>query len=190
MTKSIVIKTERLILRQWIPEDLEPFARLNADPLVREYFSSILTKEKSDLSAKLISDEIDKNGYGFWAISVPNVSDFVGFVGIRPVDFESHFTPAVEIGWRLAHEFWGKGYATEGAIASLKYGFEMLNLDEIVAFTAVANARSRNVMEKIGMHRSVEDDFDHPQLNVNDKLKRHVLYRIKKQEWNNVYDTR
>lgn len=190
MMKEKVITTDRLILRQWRLEDLEPFARLNADPLVREYFSSTLNKQESDRVAKLISDEIDKNGYGFWAISVPHVSDFVGFVGIRPVDFESHFTPAVEIGWRLAHEFWGKGYATEGALAALKHGFQVLKLDEIVAFTAVANARSRNVMEKIGMHRSVDDDFDHPQLAVDDKLRRHVLYRIQRKDWESQYNTR
>jgi len=190
MTKPFVIKTNRLVLRHWKPEDLGPFAMLNADPLVREYFSSTLNRQESDRIAKLISDEIDKNGYGFWAISVPHVSDFVGFVGIRPVDFEAHFTPAVEIGWRLAHEFWGKGYATEGATAALKYGFQTLNLDEIVAFTAVANARSRNVMQKIGMHRLAEDDFDHPQLAVDDKLRRHVLYRIRRKDWEGKYDTR
>lgn len=139
-----------------------------------------MNRQESDRIAKLISDEIDKNGYGFWAISVPNVSDFVGFVGIRPVDFEAHFTPAIEIGWRLAHEFWEKGYATEGALAALAHGFQILKLDEIVAFTAVANARSRNVMEKIGMHRSADDDFDHPQLAVDDKLRRHVLYNSTK----------
>ncbi len=183
MMKEKVITTNRLILRPWIPEDIEPFAKLNADPLVREYFSSILNRKESDHVAKFISDEIEKNGYGFWAVSAPQISDFIGFIGIRPVDFESHFTPAVEIGWRLAREFWGNGYATEGATAALKYGFQTLNLDEIVAFTAVANARSRNVMEKIGMHRSPEDDFDHPQLAVDDKLRRHVLYRIQRKEW-------
>jgi 3-dehydroquinate dehydratase/shikimate dehydrogenase len=185
--KEKVITTDRLILRQWRSEDLEPFARLNADPLVREYFSSTLNRQESDRIAKLISDEIDKNGYGFWALSVPHVSDFVGFVGIRPVDFESHFTPAVEMGWRLAHEFWGRGYATEGALAALKYGFQRLKLDEIVAFTAVANARSRNVMEKIYMHRSIDDDFDHPQLALDDPLRRHVLYRIRRTDWESYH---
>ena len=178
MSQEKIIKTDRLIFRQWLEKDLEPFAKLNADPLVREFFSSLLTREESDHQIKQFSEDIVKNGYGFWAVSAPGVSDFIGFIGLSPVNFESHFTPAVEIGWRLAHEFWGKGYATEGAKAVLKYGFEILQLDEIVALTAINNKRSRRVMEKIGMHHNPKDAFDHPRVPLNNKLRRQALYRI------------
>jgi len=178
MSEENVIITDRLVLRQWVQEDLEPFAKLNADPLVREFFPNILTREQSDRYVEEIADEIEQLGYGVWAVSAPGVADFIGFIGLSPVDFNAHFTPAVEIGWRLAREFWGKGYATEGANAVLQYGFETLGLDEIVSFTAEGNLRSRKVMEKIGMHRTPEDDFDHPNVAVGHKLRRHVLYRI------------
>lgn len=180
MSHEKIIKTDRLIFRQWVEKDLKPFAELNADPLVREYFPSLLTREESDRQVKQFSEEISKNGYGFWAVSAPGVSDFIGFIGLSPVNFESYFTPAVEIGWRLAHEFWGKGYATEGAKAVLKYGFEILQLNEIVALTAINNTRSRRVMEKIGMHHNPKDDFDHPRAPLNNKLGRQALYRIQR----------
>jgi 3-dehydroquinate dehydratase / shikimate dehydrogenase len=173
------IETERLILRQWRASDFEPFAKMNKDPRVREFFSSISTEEESNKSAKILSTSIEERGWGFWAVSVPNVSEFIGFIGLQPIPFTAHFTPAVEIGWRLAYDFWGFGYATEGAKAALRYGFEELNLEEIVSITTVANMRSRNVMEKIGMTHVPEDDFDHPNLPDGHNLKRHVLYRIK-----------
>jgi 3-dehydroquinate dehydratase/shikimate dehydrogenase len=182
MQKEEIIKTERLILRPWREEDLKSFAQLNKDPRVMEYFPSLLTRQESDRLAKEFAHFLEENGWGFWAVSAPEVADFIGFIGIEPVDFSSHFTPAVEIGWRLAHNFWGRGYATEGAQAALRYGFEKLNLKEIVSFTAVANQRSRNVMERIGMHHDPEDDFDHPKLPREHQLSRHVLYRIKVQD--------
>ena len=178
-----VIKTDRLILRPWLKEDFEPFAKLNADAVVREYFSSTLVREESDASAKVISDAIEQNGWGFWAVSCPGVADFIGFIGLSQVPFTAHFTPAVEIGWRLAHEFWGRGYAPEGAQAALKYGFETLNLSEIVSFTTVTNERSQKVMRKIGMHHTPQDDFDYPKLVAGHPLIRHVLYRTQKDEW-------
>lgn len=179
----MIIKTKRLILRPWKEEDFAPFAKLNADPRVREYFPSIPSRKESDESARIISSEIEKNGFGFWAVSCPGVSDFIGFIGLAQVPFTAHFTPAVEIGWRLGFEFWGQGYATEGAQAALQYGFEKLNLDEIVSFTPVANKRSQNVMRKIGMHHASEDDFDHPNIHDGHPLRRHVLYRIQKKEF-------
>ncbi len=179
----MIIKTNRLILRPWKEEDFVPFAKLNADPRVREYFPSISSRKESDESARVISSEIEKKGFGLWAVSCPGVSDFIGFIGLTHVPFTAHFTPAVEIGWRLAHEFWGRGYATEGAEACLKYGFERLNLDEIVSFTTVSNERSQNVMRKIGMHHTKDDDFDHPKIAEGHPLRRHVLYRIQKTEF-------
>ncbi len=176
------LKTERLVLRPWCQEDLEPFAKLNADPFVMEYFPKTLAKEESDQWGERMKAKIEEKGWGFWAVSIPGIADFIGFIGLNFVDhafLPVHFTPAVEIGWRLAFDYWGKGYATEGAKACLKYGFETLNLSEIVSFTAVRNMRSRRVMEKIGMHRDEKDDFDHPKLPEGHPLKRHVLYRKK-----------
>lgn len=177
-----IIKTERLFLRQWKVEDLEPFAQLNADTRVREYFPSILSKEESDASVKIMSEHIEKCGWGFWAASLIETGEFIGFIGLEDVHFSApfnQFKPAVEIGWRLAFNHWGKGYATEGAKAVLQYGFNILNLEEIVSFTAVQNMRSRHVMEKIGMCRDEFDDFDHPNVTDDHPLKKHVLYKIK-----------
>jgi len=175
---SMTIKTERLLLRPWKEEDLEPFARLNADPRVREYFPGLLNRQESDASVKLMSNHIERCGWGFWAASLIETGKFIGMIGLEDVYFQAHFTPAVEIGWRLGFDHWGKGYATEGAKAALQYGFETLDLKEIVSFTAVQNIRSRRVMERIGMHRDPVDDFDHPKLPEGHPLRRHVLYRI------------
>ncbi|MFZ4773448.1 MAG: GNAT family N-acetyltransferase [Chlamydiia bacterium] len=177
-----MIHTERLVLRPWREEDLEPFARLNADPRVREYFLSLLTREESDQSVKLMQGHIERLGWGFWAASIKETGEFIGMIGLEEVYFSVPFVPAVEIGWRLAHEHWGKGYATEGAKAALHYGFETLNLNEIVSFTALENQRSRQVMERIGMSHSPEEDFDHPRVPDGHPLKRHVLYRISREE--------
>lgn len=181
-----VIKTERLVLRQWCEDDLEPFAKLNADPRVMEYFPSILSHQESDDLAKRLSAKLKEQGWGLWAVSVPGLSDFIGFIGLSEPSFSAHFTPAVEVGWRLAYDFWGQGYATEGALEALKYGFETLNLNQIVSFTAVANQRSRHVMEKIGMHHDLKDDFDHPKLPEGHLLKKHVLYRMNHNEWRDL----
>lgn len=180
-----MIKTARLILRPWRPEDFVPFAKMNADPRVREYFPSVLTREESDEFAQCFSDQIEKDGWGFWAVSVPSVAEFIGFIGLKtvPEGLLPHLTSAVEIGWRLVYEYWGKGYATEGAEAALKYGFQELHLNEIVAFTAVDNNKSRRVMEKIGMTYESKDDFNHPKVPEGHKVSRQVLYRLQRQEW-------
>lgn len=175
---AMLIQTERLRLRSWKESDLKPFAVMNADPKVREYFPSVLTSEQSDADVAAIQNEINKKGFGFWAIELVHGGDFIGFCGLHDVSLQSHFTPCVEIGWRLAVPYWGRGYATEAAQAALQYGFEKLILPEIVALTAVANWRSRRVMEKIGMHRNPKDDFDHPNIADGHPLRRHVLYRI------------
>lgn len=180
---DLIIKTERLVLRPWKDADFAPFARLNADSRVMEYFPGILTQEESDQFAKRICTAMKQQGWGLWAVSVPNVSDFIGYIGLAPVNFAADFTPAVELGWRLAYDFWNKGYATEGAMEALKYGFETLQMDEIVSFTAIQNKRSQKVMEKIGLTHYPEEDFDHPKLTEGHWLRRHVLYRIKQNEW-------
>lgn len=158
----VFIATDRLILRPWRQEDLPSFAALNADAKVMEYFPSVLNQKESNDLAKRISTTLEEQGWGLWAVSVPGVAEFIGFIGLAKPTFEAHFTPAVEVGWRLASPFWGKGYATEGALACLNYGFETLNLDEIVSFTTIQNMRSRAVMKRIGMHHDPKDDFDNP----------------------------
>jgi 3-dehydroquinate dehydratase/shikimate dehydrogenase len=181
-----IIRTKRLILRPWKETDLAPFAALNADPRVREFFGGLLNRQESDQSAKGTSDHITKYGWGFWAASLIESGEFIGFIGLEDVLFKAHFTPAVEIGWRLAYNHWDKGYATEGATAALQYGFETLGLDEIVSFTTVKNLRSRRVMEKIGMHHDPKDDFDHPKLPDQHPLSRHVLYRLDQKTWKSL----
>lgn len=184
--KKMTIETKRLILRPWTEEDLEPFAQMNADARVREFFPGMLSRQESDASVEIFSEHIENCGWGLWATSLAETGEFIGFIGIQKVNFSAPFnqkSPAVEIGWRLAFKHWGKGYATEGALAALKYGFETLGLEEIVSFTAVANQRSRHVMEKIGMHHRPEEDFDHPKIAEGHPLRRHVLYRLKKTMW-------
>jgi RimJ/RimL family protein N-acetyltransferase len=174
----ICLTTARLRLRPWRPEDLPRYAAMNADPRVREYFPKVLTAEESDREAARIAAHFHEHGFGFWAVEAVGVTDFAGFVGLAIPGFEAHFTPCVEIGWRLAVEHWGRGYATEAARAALDCGFQRLGLKEIVAFTVPPNRRSRRVMERLGMTWSVADDFDHPRLPPGHPLRRHVLYRV------------
>lgn len=175
-----MIETERLILRQWRAEDFAPFGQMNADPVVMEYFPKLLSREESDGFAAKFKGLIEKNGWGLFAVEIKETGEFIGFVGLNPVDYDTPFTPAVEIAWRLARPYWGKGYATEAAQAALRYGFETLGLAEIVAFTTEQNSRSRAVMERLGMERDPEEDFDHPKLPAGHPLLRHVLYRLKR----------
>lgn len=181
-----MIKTKRLILRPWKKEDFALFAEMNKDPRVREYFPTLLTREESDEQAAKFQKHIQETGWGIWAAEVPGIADFIGFIGIQPVKF-APFTSSVEIGWRLAHQFWGRGYAPEGAEAALEFGFERLNLPEIIAFTPTQNVRSMKVMEKIGMKRDNQLDFDHPAVEAGHPLKPHVLYRIKENEWKHTH---
>ena len=152
MTK---LQTDRLLLRFWKEEDLDPFAKLNADPHVMEYFPSPLSKTESDQMVKRMQAGLEERGFGLWAASEIRTQNFIGFIGLNAVEQSTlpvHFAPAIEVGWRLAFDYWGKGYATEGAKAALKYGFQALRLKEVVSFTAAQNKRSRRVMERIGMH--------------------------------------
>jgi RimJ/RimL family protein N-acetyltransferase len=172
------LRTERLWMRRWRPEDREPFAALNADPRVVEFLPGPLTRAESDERAARIEAHFQEYGYGLWAVEVVGVAPFVGFVGLAVPRFDSPFMPCVEIGWRLAAEHWGRGYATEGARAALDFGFQRLSLDEIVSYTVPDNVRSRRVMEKIGMTHRSDEDFDHPLLPQGHRLRRHVLYRL------------
>jgi RimJ/RimL family protein N-acetyltransferase len=180
---NLCFSTERLILRPWRDSDLPAFAALNADPRVNRFLPGPLDRRQSDAQAANIRAYLEENGYGRWAVEVPGVADFIGFVGLVEARFGSHFTPCVEIGWRLSPAHWGHGYATEAARACLAFGFERLGLEEIVSFTVPDNLRSRRVMEKIGMTRSPADDFDHPGLPQDDRLCRHVLYRLARSKW-------
>jgi RimJ/RimL family protein N-acetyltransferase len=130
-----------------------------------------------------IREHFEAHGYGIWAAELPGVASFIGFIGLAIPGFEAHFTPCVEIGWRLARAHWGQGYASEGALAALDFGFDRLGLKEIVSFTTTTNLRSRRVMERIGMARRAGDDFDHPNLPESHPLRRHVLYRIGREQW-------
>jgi ribosomal-protein-alanine N-acetyltransferase len=174
------LQTGRLRLRQWRREDLGPFAAMNADPGVMEHFPSPLTPNETEAAMARIEAHFVEHGFGLWAVEIVGGASFAGFVGLCIPRIEAHFTPCVEIGWRLAAEYWGRGLATEGARAALALGFDELGLEQIVSYTAVDNRRSRRVMEKLGMTHSADDDFDHPSLPAGHALRRHVLYRIAK----------
>lgn len=144
--EMIAISTPRLKLRAWRDSDFPAFAALNADPVVMEHFPKTLSREESDVLAARIRAAMTRHGFGLWAVEVPEIADFIGFVGLSVPAFTASFTPCVEIAWRLAHAHWGKGYATEAAAATVRHAFEYLLLDDIVSFTVPANARSRRVM--------------------------------------------
>lgn len=142
------------------------------------FMPATMTAEESRAMVGRIRADFDAHGFGIWAVEAPGVAAFIGFIGLQRPTFHAHFTPCVEIGWRLSPAFWGKGYATEGARAALRFGFEDLNLDQIVSLTVLANKPSWSVMERIGMTRDPGEDFDHPRLPEGHPLRRHILYRI------------
>jgi RimJ/RimL family protein N-acetyltransferase len=173
-----VIETPRLLLRAWRPEDREPFAALNADPRVMEHLPAVLPRAQSDALANHSEKHFERHGFGPWAVEVPGVAPFIGFVGLDVPAFEAHFTPCVEIGWRIAAQHWGNGYATEAALASARHAFDVVGLEELVSFTTPANVRSQAVMRRIGMTHDPADDFDHPRLPPGHRLRRHLLFRL------------
>jgi RimJ/RimL family protein N-acetyltransferase len=177
------LTTERLLLREWRDADREPFAALNADSRVMELMPGTLTRAESDALVDRIRSRWEQDGVGLWAVERRDDGAFVGFTGLARQTFEAPFNPAIEVGWRLAFDAWGHGYATEAARASLRFGFLDRALDEIVSFTTATNARSRAVMERIGMTRDPADDFDHPSLPVGSPIRRHVLYRLSRRTW-------
>lgn len=169
---------DRLLLRRWRDEDREVFAALNADPRVMAFFPCCLDRTGSDAMVDRIEAHFSEHGFGLWAVEVRDGASFIGFTGLAIPRFAAPFMPCVEIGWRLAFEHWGCGYATEAARLALEYGFGPAGLPEIVSFTAATNLRSRAVMERLGMRRDPADDFDHPSLPHGHALRRHVLYRL------------
>jgi RimJ/RimL family protein N-acetyltransferase len=177
------LTTARLRLRQWRDEDYPAFAALNADPRVMEHFPKALDREESDAMAGRIRQRIEKDGYGLWAVEVVGQHPFIGYVGLTVPRFEAHFTPCIELGWRLAQAHWGHGFATEAAHAACAFAFERLSLAEIVAFTVPANSRSRGVMARLGMTRDPADDFAHPRVAESHPLRLHVLYRLTARDW-------
>ncbi|MGB8259497.1 MAG: GNAT family N-acetyltransferase [Terracidiphilus sp.] len=178
-----VIETGRLILRRWRAEDREPFARMNRDARVMEHYPALLTRAESDAVVDRIEANLETRGFGLWAAELRASGEFIGYVGLAVPRFEAHFTPCVEVGWRLAAAHWGMGLATEGARAALGYAFTELALPDVVSFTVPANLRSRRVMEKLGMTRDAGEDFDHPLLPAGHPLRRHVLYRLGRDRW-------
>jgi RimJ/RimL family protein N-acetyltransferase len=183
MSTASELRTERLVLREWRESDLAAFAALNADPRVMEFLPAPLSRAESDAMADRIRAHFARHGFGLWAVEVPGVVDFAGFAGLSIPSFETHFTPCVEVGWRLAAAHWGHGYATEGARGAVELGFTRYGLEEIVSMTVPANRRSRRVMEKLGMQRSERDDFEHPRLPENHPLRQHVLYRLARRDF-------
>ena len=183
------IETERLYLRQWQASDFAIFAAMNADPEVMKYFPKLLSAKVSDIIASKCQQLIEDNGWGFWALSLKKGSNkndaFIGFVGLNQTHADMSFAPCVEIAWRLRKEFWGQGYATEAARASLDFAFSELELDEVVAFTAVINKRSQLLMKRIKM-TDTQNNFYHPALESNHLLAEHVLYKITRQQWQAV----
>lgn len=174
------LATARIWLRRWRDDDREPFARMNADPEVMRYFPALLTREESHALIDRFDRHFDDYGFGLWALEIPGVTPFAGFVGLKIVDFNAAFCPAVEIGWRMQRSLWGQGYATEAAEAVLAHAFDELHMDELVSFTTRENMRSRAVMERIGMMRDEDGDFEHPLLPHGHRQRPHVLYRIQR----------
>lgn len=182
MAEVIEFKTDRLTMRQWKESDRPLFAALNADPVVMEYFPAVLEESESNSMAEKIQQLISKRGWGFWAVEESKSHAFIGFVGLHVPTAELPFSPCVEIGWRLARQFWGKGYATEAAAAALHVAFEQLKLDDVCAFTPVGNAKSRAVMERLHM-QNTQRNFDHPSIPKGHRLREHVLYRLSRKQW-------
>jgi ribosomal-protein-alanine N-acetyltransferase len=173
-----MIHTSRLVLRPWREEDREPWAAMGADPEVMEFFPAPLDRSQADVAFDRISTALADRGWGLWAVDAG--AGFIGFTGLAPATFDAHFTPAIEVGWRFARSAWGHGYATEAARAALDYGFEQLDLDEVVSFTSVTNTRSRAVMQRVGMTHDAVDDFDNPNVPEGNPLRPHVLYRARR----------
>jgi RimJ/RimL family protein N-acetyltransferase len=172
------LKTDRLLLRQWRDDDLIPWAQMNADPLVREYFPAVLNYQQSAGSMERFRSDLAVRGWGWWAVEERATGGFIGFAGIDPVEEGLPFQ-GFEVGWRLTRSAWGQGYATEAGHACLDFGFDVLKIPEILAVTAIGNQRSRAVMHRLGMTHDPADDFDDPTIPVG-PLRRSVLYRLKK----------
>jgi ribosomal-protein-alanine N-acetyltransferase len=178
MNRKYQFESDRLGFRLWSNQDSVPFSKMNADSKVMKYFPQVLNKEESDKFIERIMTHFKDYGYGLWAVDIKETHEFIGFIGFYTATFESNFTPCVEIGWRLDSKFWNKGYATEGAIKCLDYGFNILGLNDIYSFTSIINKPSINVMKKIGLKE--QGTFFHPNISEGNPLRPHVLYKIDK----------
>jgi RimJ/RimL family protein N-acetyltransferase len=175
------IVSDRLMLRPWQDADRAPFAEMSADPAVMQYLLPLTTRDASDAWIDRQMAHLAAHGFCFWAVEADG--GFVGTVGLGRIGYTAHFTPAVEIGWRIARAFWGLGYAPEAARAALRFGFETAACPEIVANAGFDNDKSQRVMAKLGMSRDPADDFDHPRVPEGDPLRRQVLYRLRRENW-------
>ncbi len=183
MEPILELESARLLLQQWRDEDLPAFAAMCADPQVMRYFPAALSRLESASLIGRIRGHFAEHGFGLWALERKDTGQFIGFTGLAVVTFDAPFVPAIEIGWRLAREHWGLGYASEAAWTALRCGFDRLALKEIVAFTTLSNLPSEKVMQAIGMQHDSADDFDHPRLAADHPLRHHVLYRITREQW-------
>lgn len=174
------LRTQRTLLRQWRDADLDPWVEMNADPEVRRHFTAVSSRDEALAEAARIRDALARRGWGAWALDIPGVMPFAGFVGLMVPAWSAPFTPAVEIGWRLPRAAWGQGYASEAAAAAAAFALQVLQLDELVAITVPGNQASRRVMQRIGMVQDVDGDFDHPRIAADHPLRRHVLYRLRR----------
>jgi ribosomal-protein-alanine N-acetyltransferase len=178
------LETARLRLRGWREADLAPLAAMNADAEVMRHLGGPIGRRESDLIlGRFLEKWAEEPRFGWWAVERRADGAFAGFVGLGCPDFEGPPAPCVEIGWRLARGMWGQGLATEAAQACLRHGFRTVGLPEILSFTVPANAASRRVMERLGMRRDAAADFDHPLVAAGSPLRRHVLYRIGRRDW-------
>lgn len=178
-----ILETDRLILRTWRDNDLQPMFEINQDPKVMEYFPTLKSLEETEKFIEGANIHFKKHGFTLYAVEIKELHKCIGFIGLSIADFEAHFTPATEISWRLSSKHWRQGLATEGAKTVLDYAFRKLEIPEVVSFTTMANTKSIRVMQKIGLQHNAEDDFDHPKLDDNSPLKRHVLYRLRRNEY-------
>ncbi|MBN8827716.1 MAG: GNAT family N-acetyltransferase [Sphingobacteriia bacterium] len=178
------LEAERVILREWKEEDVEPFAKINQDPKVMEFMPKLLTKQEVNEWIERIKLHFKNNNFGMFACELKETKKFIGYIGLQNVAFEASFTPCVEVAWRLASDHWGKGLATEGAKRVLEFAFNDLKLKEVLAFTVPKNLPSRRVMEKLGMTHDPKENFNHPKLPLEHPLSLHVLYRIKEDFFN------
>jgi len=183
MEPILQLESARLLLRQWCDEDLPEFAAMCADPQVMRYFPAPLSRLECASLIGRIRGHFAEHGFGLWALQRKDTGQFIGFTGLGVVGFDAPFTPATEIGWRLAREHWGLGYASEAAWTALRCGFDRLGLTEVVSFTTQTNTPSEKVMQAIGMHHDSADDFEHPKLAAGHPLRHHVLYRITREQW-------
>jgi RimJ/RimL family protein N-acetyltransferase len=180
MPSAPTIETKRLRLRPWRDEDVQPWAEMHADARFNEFFAHADDHALSIARAARLRARLDRDGFGWWIVEPKAGGGFAGVIALLDVPTELHFTPALEVGWLLPLASWGKGYATEGGAAAIRFAFERLHREEVVAMTAALNARSQRVMQRLGMSRDVRDDFDHPDVEVGHRLRPHVLFRIRR----------